>query len=59
MDKRNYDEPDDCGLGRCECSEDDRCGCTYPNNVSNMKCPEGEDCDKDSKKQKKTPKNKK
>ena len=31
MDKKNcvYDY-----ANKCDCSEDDRCGCTYPNNMS-------------------------
>ncbi len=33
MDTRNYDEPDNFGLGDCNCSEDNNCGCTYPNNI--------------------------
>lgn len=38
MDTRNYDEPFDCGLGACDCREDNTCGCTFPNNVSDMEC---------------------
>lgn len=51
MDKRNYDEPSDCEFGRCECSEDDKCGCTYPNNVcdctadNHCGCFDGEECE--------------
>ncbi len=38
MDTRNYDEPYNCGLENCECREDDNCGCTFPNNMSNFSC---------------------
>lgn len=44
MDKRNYDQSYDCECGRCECSEDDKCGCTYPNNVENIKCVDDKNC---------------
>ncbi len=38
MDTRNYNEPNDCGLGICDCSETNTCGCTFPNNVSDYEC---------------------
>lgn len=38
MDTRNYNEPSNCGLERCECSDDDNCGCSFPNNVSDYTC---------------------
>lgn len=34
MDTRNYDEPSECGLGSCDCREDNTCGCSYPNNMA-------------------------
>lgn len=39
MDGRNYDEPYNFGLDSCDCREDNTCGCTFPNNISNMTCP--------------------
>ena len=30
MDGRHYETPE---IKKCECSEDDNCGCTYPNNM--------------------------
>lgn len=50
MDTRNYDEPADCGLGSCDCREDNTCGCSYPNNMAeffnleNQKDPNGCTC---------------
>lgn len=38
MDTRNYNEPFNCGLEKCDCSDDDSCGCTFPNNVSDYSC---------------------
>lgn len=38
MDTRNYDEPNNCGLEDCDCSEVNKCGCTYPNNISPYGC---------------------
>ncbi len=38
MDTRNYNEPSNCGLEKCDCREDDNCGCSYPNNISSYNC---------------------
>ena len=38
MDTRNYDEPFNCGLEDCDCSEVNKCGCTFPNNVASYGC---------------------
>lgn len=38
MDTRNYDERYAHSLENCDCSEDNKCGCTFPNNVSNYTC---------------------
>lgn len=38
MDTRNYDEPFNCGLEDCDCSEVNKCGCTFPNNVAYYGC---------------------
>lgn len=38
MDTRNYDEPYNCGLEDCDCSEVNKCGCTFPNNVAFYGC---------------------
>lgn len=48
MDTRNYDEPYNCGLEECDCSEVDKCGCTFPNNISNYgcDCTQNPQCDK-------------
>lgn len=34
MDTRNYDDAFICGIKACDCREDNTCGCTYPNNIS-------------------------
>ena len=48
MDTRNYDEPYNCGLEECDCSEVDKCGCTFPHNLSNYgcDCTQNPQCDK-------------
>lgn len=38
MDTRNYDEPYNCGLENCDCSDDNNCGCSFPNNMSDFDC---------------------
>lgn len=38
MDTRNYDELYSHTLENCDCDEDNKCGCSYPNNVSNYVC---------------------
>ena len=38
MDTRNYDEPFNCGLEDCDCSEVNKCGCTFPNKVASYGC---------------------
>lgn len=38
MDTRNYNEPDNCGLEACDCRDDNTCGCTFPNNMSDFSC---------------------
>lgn len=46
MDTRNYDEKFNCGLESCDCDEDNKCGCTFPNNISDFTCAcdEGTNC---------------
>lgn len=38
MDNRNYNEKYNCDLDNCDCDDDNNCGCTYPNNISNFLC---------------------
>lgn len=45
MDKRNYDELYDHTLDNCDCDDDSNCGCTYPNNISNIyNCTPEQNC---------------
>ncbi len=47
MDTRNYDEKYNCGLESCDCDDDNKCGCTFPNNISDFTCAceKNADCD--------------
>ncbi len=40
IDRYPYMGIDNCGFGLCDCSEDNNCGCTFPNNLMNYNnCP--------------------
>ena len=38
MIEKNYRDADNCGLETCDCSDDNSCGCSFPNNMSNYSC---------------------
>ena len=46
MDNKRLDADEALLIDKCDCSEDDNCGCSYPNNVDGMDC----ECTKENEK---------